>query len=46
MNRPADARVEHTFTQGLYVVILRVEDESGEKATAQTGISVEVDCGC
>ena len=37
---------EHTFTQGLYVVILRVEDENGEKATAQTGISVEVDCGC
>ena len=38
--------VEHTFTQGLYVVILRVEDENGEKATAQTAISVEADCGC
>lgn len=38
--------VEHTFTQGLYVVILRVEDENGEKASAQTGISVEADCGC
>lgn len=38
--------VEHTFTQGLYVVILRVEDENGQKATAQTGISVEADCGC
>ena len=37
---------EHTFTQGLYVVILRVEDENGQKASAQTGISVEVDCGC
>ncbi len=37
---------EHTFTQGLYVVILRVEDESGAKASAQTGISVEADCGC
>jgi hypothetical protein len=37
---------EHTFTQGLYVVILRVEDENGEKASAQTGISVEADCGC
>ncbi len=38
--------VEHTFTQGLYVVILRAEDENGEKATAQTAISVEADCGC
>ncbi len=38
--------VEHTFTQGLYVVILRVEDENGQKATSQTGISVEADCGC
>jgi hypothetical protein len=37
---------EHVFTQGLYVVILRVEDENGEKASAQTGISVEADCGC
>lgn len=37
---------EHAFTQGLYVVILRVEDENGEKASAQTGISVEADCGC
>ncbi len=36
----------HVFTQGLYVVILRVEDENGEKASAQTGISVEADCGC
>ncbi len=38
--------VEHTFTQGLYVVILRAEDENGEKASAQTAISVEADCGC
>lgn len=38
--------VEHTFTQGLYVVILRLEDENGEKTSAQTGISVEADCGC
>ena len=38
--------VSHTFTQGLYVVILRVEDENGQKASAQTGISVEADCGC
>lgn len=43
----ASAReAEHTFTQGLYAVILRVEDETGAKASAQTGISVEVDCGC
>ncbi|MHB1293110.1 MAG: PKD domain-containing protein [Sulfuricella sp.] len=42
----ATKEAEHTFTQGLYVVILRVEDENGEKASAQTGISVEADCGC
>jgi hypothetical protein len=42
----AAKEVEHTFTQGLYVIILRVEDENGEKASAQTGISVEADCGC
>lgn len=37
---------EHIFTPGLYVVILRVEDENGERASAQIGISVEADCGC
>lgn len=42
----ATREAEHTFTQGLYVVILRVEDENGEKTSAQTGISVEADCGC
>ena len=42
----ATREAEHVFTQGLYVVILRVEDENGEKASAQTGISVETDCGC
>ncbi|MDP2809242.1 MAG: PKD domain-containing protein [Rhodocyclaceae bacterium] len=42
----ATKEVEHTFTQGLYVIILRVEDENGEKSSAQTGISVEADCGC
>jgi hypothetical protein len=42
----ATKETEHTFTQGLYVVILRVEDENGEKASAQTGISAEADCGC
>jgi hypothetical protein len=38
--------VEHTFTQGLYIVTLRVEDENGQKASAQVGISVEQECGC
>lgn len=42
----ATKEAEHVFTQGLYVVILRVEDENGEKTSAQTGISVEADCGC
>jgi len=37
---------QHTFTQGVYVIVLRVEDENGEKATAQLNISVEDDCGC
>lgn len=38
--------VEHTFTQGLYAVTLKVTDESGQTASAQVGISVEEDCGC
>lgn len=37
---------EYTFTQGVYVVILRVEDENGEKASAQLNISAEEDCNC
>lgn len=37
---------EHTFTQGMYMVILRVEDENGEKGSAQIGISAEEDCNC
>jgi len=37
---------QHTFTQGVYVVILSIEDENGQKATAQINISVEQDCGC
>jgi PKD domain-containing protein/FecR-like protein len=39
-------KAEHTFTQGMYVVVLRVEDENGQKASAQTSISVENQCGC
>lgn len=37
---------QHTFTQGVYVIVLRIVDENGEKATAQLNISVEDDCGC
>jgi hypothetical protein len=45
--RSASAReVQHTFTQGVYVVVVRVEDENGQKASAQLNISVEEDCGC
>jgi len=39
-------RTEHTFTQGVYGVTLVVEDENGEKASAQINISVEEDCDC
>ena len=38
--------VEHTFITGLYTVVLRVEDANGQKASAQIGISAQVDCGC
>jgi hypothetical protein len=38
--------VQHTFTQGVYVVVVRVEDENGQKASAQLNISVEEECGC
>ncbi len=37
---------EHTFTMGLYVVVLRVEDANGEKSSAQIGISAQANCGC
>jgi len=40
------SQAEHTFTQGLYVVVLHVEDENGESASAQIGISVEEECSC
>ncbi len=39
-------KIQHTFTQGVYGVVLRVEDENGEKATSQINISVEEDCAC
>ena len=39
-------QASHTFTQGVYVVVLTVEDANGEKASAQMNISVEEDCGC
>lgn len=38
--------VQHTFTQGVYVVVVRVEDENGQKATSQISISVEEACAC
>ncbi|MDA8087979.1 MAG: PKD domain-containing protein [Nitrospiraceae bacterium] len=38
--------VQHTFTQGIYVVVVQVEDENGQKATAQINISVEQNCNC
>lgn len=43
----ADTReAEHEFTQGVYVVILRIEDDKGEKTSAQINISAEEDCNC
>ena len=36
----------HTFTQGVYIVVVTVEDESGQKATAQITISAEESCAC
>lgn len=38
--------VEHTFTQGVYIVVVRVEDENGQKTTSQISISVEEACAC
>lgn len=37
---------QHTFTQGVYIVAVTVEDENGQKATAQITISAEESCGC
>ncbi len=38
--------VQHTFTQGVYIVVVRVEDENGQKVTSQISISVEEACSC
>lgn len=38
--------VQHKFTQGVYIVVVRVEDENGQKATSQISISVEESCSC
>ena len=38
--------VQHTFTQGIYVVVVQVVDSNGQKATAQINISVEQNCNC
>ena len=37
---------EHTFTMGLYVVVLRVEDANGQNVSAQVSIAAQRDCGC
>lgn len=37
---------QHTFTQGVYIVVITVEDENGQKATAQITISAEESCAC
>lgn len=37
---------QHTFTQGVYVVVVTVEDENGQRATSQISISVEEACAC
>jgi hypothetical protein len=42
----AGKEAQHTFTQGVYAVVLTVEDENGQKATSQLNISVEEACGC
>ena len=38
--------VQHTFTQGVYMVVVRIEDQNGQKVTSQISISVEEACGC
>lgn len=38
--------VQHIFTQGVYVVVVTVEDENGQKATSQISISAEEACAC
>jgi hypothetical protein len=37
---------QHSFTQGVYVVVVQVEDENGQKVTAQINISAEENCNC
>lgn len=37
---------QHTFTQGVYIVVITVEDENGQRATAQITISAEESCAC
>lgn len=39
-------KAEHVFTQGLYGVTVHVEDENGDKASAQINISAETECAC
>ncbi len=38
--------VQHTFTQGVYGVVVEVEDDNGQKSSSQISISAEEDCSC
>jgi hypothetical protein len=38
--------VQHTFTQGVYEISVRVEDENGGKATGQIKVSIDEGCNC
>ena len=38
--------VQHTFTQGVYEISVRVQDENGGKATGQIKVSIEEGCNC
>lgn len=37
---------QHTFTQGVYGVVVEVEDANGQKSSSQISISAEEDCAC
>ncbi len=46
MSSAGGREAEHVFALGLYTVVLRGEDENGQKASAQIGILAQQDCGC
>lgn len=39
-------KVEHVFTQGVYAVVVNVEDENGDKASTAINIAAETECAC